>query len=67
MTNEEITQSLQYLVGSRYVPAIRGYISELTGRARVHGPREITTREYDVNRVTVQADADEAITGFSFG
>ncbi|MBD8575370.1 hypothetical protein IFR09_15745 [Pseudomonas syringae] len=67
MTNEEITQALSYLVGSRYVPAARAYISELTSRDRVHGPRDITTREYDVNRITVHANADEAITGFSFG
>ncbi|GAB7530584.1 hypothetical protein PS3A_29950 [Pseudomonas sp. 3A(2025)] len=67
MNNDEITQTLQFLIGSRYVPAARGYISELTGRARVHGPRDITTREYDLDRITVQADADDSITGFSFG
>lgn len=67
MDNNEIAQTLQFLIGSRYVPAVRGYISELTGRPRVHGPRDITTREYDLNRVTVQCDADEAITGVTFG
>lgn len=67
MTNDEITQTLQFLTGSRYVPAVRGYISELTGRPRVHGPRDITTKEYDLDRITVRCDANEGIIGFSFG
>ncbi|WNW12731.1 hypothetical protein RRX38_16765 [Pseudomonas sp. DTU_2021_1001937_2_SI_NGA_ILE_001] len=67
MNNDEIIQALQYLIGSRYVPAARAYIGELTGRDRVHGPRDITTREYDLNRITVQTDDKDVITGFSFG
>ena len=37
MTNDEIIQLLGYLIGTRYVPSVKAYISELTGRNRVVG------------------------------
>lgn len=65
--NNAITLTLQYLVGSRYVPGVKAYISELTGRPHVFGPHESQTFELDYKRITVLADAAETITGFDFG
>lgn len=67
MTNEEIIQQLQYLIGSRYVPTVRTYISELTGRDRVVSSKDFVTREFDINRVTVDVDGADLVQGFSFG
>lgn len=66
MTNPEIEIALQHLVGTRYIPSLKAYISELTGRPRVVGPNEITTREYDVERIHIKADPACIITGFAF-
>jgi hypothetical protein len=67
MTNEEVLQHTKHLIGTRYVAAVKAYITELTGRDRVHGPGEITTREFDLNRVSVDADNQGIITAISFG
>ncbi|GFM88291.1 hypothetical protein PSCICO_36900 [Pseudomonas cichorii] len=67
MTNEQITQTLQYLIGTRYIPTIKAYISELTGRARVLGPDDFSTREFDLNRVQVNTDQAGLISSFTFG
>ncbi|RRV09147.1 hypothetical protein EGJ27_05080 [Pseudomonas sp. v388] len=67
MTNEQITQALQFLIGSRYVPSIKTYISELTGRARVLGANDVSTREFDLNRIHVHTDDAGLISGFTFG
>lgn len=67
MTNEQITQALQHLIGSHYVPAVKAYVSELTGRARVLGPGDVSTREFDLNRVQVNADQTGLISSFTFG
>jgi hypothetical protein len=67
MTNEQIVQQLQYLIGSRYVPSVKTYISELTGRPRVLGPNEASTLELDANRIAVGVDAAGRIAAFSFG
>ncbi|WP_122314786.1 I78 family peptidase inhibitor [Pseudomonas cichorii] len=67
MTNEQITQALQYLVGTRYVPTIKAYIGELTGRTRVLGAGEVSTKEFDLNRVHVGVDGAGLISGFTFG
>lgn len=40
MTNEEIDETLQYLIGSRYVPSVKAYISEITGLEMVVSNRE---------------------------
>ncbi|RMO77518.1 I78 family peptidase inhibitor [Pseudomonas syringae group genomosp. 3] len=67
MTNQVIAQSLQYLVGSRYVPTVKAYISEVTGLQRVIGPGDITTAELDPNRLHVNVDKAGLVSGFSFG
>ena len=67
MTNEEIIKQLQYLIGSRYVPTIKTYISELTDRERVVSSKDFVTREFDINRVTVDVDGANLVQGFSFG
>ncbi|MBX8483510.1 I78 family peptidase inhibitor [Pseudomonas cichorii] len=67
MTNEQITQALQYLIGTRYLPSLNAYISELTGRARVLGPGDVSTREFDLNRVQINADQAGLISSFTFG
>ncbi|BAP42302.1 hypothetical protein NJC38_09900 [Pseudomonas sp. 21LCFQ010] len=67
MTNEEIPRELHYLIGTRYVPALCAYVSELTDRGRVHGPNDITTREFDLGRITIVIDHAHRVSGFSFG
>lgn len=68
MTNDQVTTTLQHLIGSRYVPAVKAYISELTGRTRVVGPNEPHTRELDHQRITIRASGDEGeIESFMFG
>lgn len=67
MTNDEVLQQTKHLIGTRYVAAVKAYIIEVTGRNRVHGPGEVTTREFDVNRVGVVADNQGIITAISFG
>jgi len=67
MTNEQVLQALQHLIGNRYVPAVKGYISQLTGRARVTGAEDISTREFDPDRIHVGTDEAGLISGFSFG
>jgi hypothetical protein len=67
MTNEEIIQQLHYLIGSRYVPTVTAYISELTARDRVVSSKELVTREFDINRITVDIDGAGLIESFSFG
>ncbi|MBX8521208.1 hypothetical protein K5D33_04675 [Pseudomonas cichorii] len=67
MTNEQITQALQYLIGTRYLPSLKAYISELTDRARVLGPGDFSTREFDLNRVQINTDQAGLISSFTFG
>ncbi|MHC6228051.1 I78 family peptidase inhibitor [Pseudomonas sp. X10] len=67
MTNEEALQALETLIGTPYEPSVKATISELTGRLRVVGPSEFTTREYDLQRITIVVDEDDAIQGFRFG
>jgi len=65
MTNEEVLQQIQHLIGSRYVPTVKAYISELTGRPRVVGLNEVSTREFDDQRINMSGNAD-IITAFHF-
>lgn len=67
MTNEEVLQTLEHLLGTPYEPGIKDTITELTGRDRVLGPNEIATREFDLNRITIAVDDENAIEGFRFG
>jgi len=67
MTNEDIIHQLHYLIGSRYVPAVKAYIGELTARERVVSSKEFVTREFDINRITVDVDDAGRIASYSFG
>ncbi|MCI3943052.1 hypothetical protein BW686_10010 [Pseudomonas syringae] len=67
MTNEVITQALQYLVGSRYVPTVKAYIGEMTGLEKVIGPGDITTLDFNPMRLHVNVDKAGLVSGFSFG
>ena len=67
MNNEEVLQALEHLIGMPYEPSIKETITVLTGRARVLGPDEFATREYDSQRITIVADGDNAVQGFRFG
>jgi hypothetical protein len=67
MTNEEIIQCLQYLIGSRYVPTVKAYIGELTGRDRIVSSKDLVSKEFDINRITVDLDAADRIESYSFG
>ncbi|WP_440801557.1 I78 family peptidase inhibitor [Pseudomonas syringae] len=67
MTNEVIAQALQYLVGSRYMPTVKAYISEITGLQKVIGPGDITTKDLNPNRLHVNVDKAGLVSGFSFG
>ncbi|SHN23051.1 hypothetical protein SAMN05216593_115107 [Pseudomonas asturiensis] len=66
MTNQEITLTLQYLIGSRYVPAVKPYISELTSRRAVVWQGDVTTAEINPERVRIETDPAGLICGFSF-
>ncbi|HDS1706936.1 MULTISPECIES: hypothetical protein [Pseudomonas] len=66
MTNEEVLQTLAHLVGTRYVPELKGTICALTGRTRVVGPNEMSARDYDAERIQIKADADLMIQSFAF-
>ncbi|MDE1168652.1 MAG: hypothetical protein PW845_25540 [Pseudomonas sp.] len=67
MTNDEALAALGHLIGSRYVPSIKSYISELTQRPRIVGPNEMSTKEYDTTRIHIAADAAGTIVSFHFG
>ena len=57
MNNEQVLQALAHLIGTPYEPSVKATISEITGRARVVGPNEMTTKEYDTNRIHINTDA----------
>ncbi|MBF8742277.1 I78 family peptidase inhibitor [Pseudomonas guariconensis] len=66
MTNEEVVHELQYLIGLPYEGSIKTAITQATGRTRVVGPNEMSTREFDPERVHVRVDASGAVSGFAF-
>ncbi|MFJ4442924.1 hypothetical protein ACIPZ8_12625 [Pseudomonas sp. NPDC089422] len=66
MNNEEVLQALAHLIGTPYEPSVKSTITGITGRARVVGPNEISTKEYDINRIHIRTDANQLIQGFSF-
>lgn len=49
MNNEQVSQLISHLIGTRYVPSVKAYISELTGRTRVVGVNEVSTKEFDTD------------------
>ncbi len=67
MTNEQAIAAIQHLVGSPYVPSVKTYITELTQRPRIVGPGEISTREYDAQRINIAANSDGQIVSFHLG
>jgi hypothetical protein len=67
MTNDQVLQHIQHLVGSRYVPSVKPYITELTGRTRVVGVDELTALDINPERIKIQGNAAGAIVSFSFG
>jgi hypothetical protein len=66
MTNIDVLQQLKHLIGSRYVPSVKAYISELTGHTRVVGIGEISTTEVDSSRIRIRGDEAGVIQGFDF-
>ena len=66
MTNEDVLLQLQHLIGTPYTPAVKAYITEVTGRPRVVGPRDPSTREIDRNRINIAVDDADLITAFHF-
>ncbi|MFK7668394.1 hypothetical protein [Pseudomonas lundensis] len=67
MNNEQVSQLISHLIGTRYVPSVKAYISELTGRARVVGVNEVSTKEFDTDRINIKADDNNCIVSFQFG
>ncbi|MHA6197999.1 I78 family peptidase inhibitor [Pseudomonas wadenswilerensis] len=67
MTNEQAQATLAKLIGCEYTEAVKAQIAELTGRARVVGPNDISTMELDESRIHVIAGGNGVITGFRFG
>ncbi|MDI9776968.1 MULTISPECIES: hypothetical protein [Pseudomonas] len=66
MNNDEVLQTLAHLIGTPYEPSVKEIIRELTGRTRIVGPNEFSTRDFDSNRIHIRADANQLITGFAF-
>lgn len=67
MTNEEVVVALKKLIGCTYTEATKVEIAKLTGRARIVGPAEPCTMEFDDLRIHVVAGGNGVITGFRFG
>ena len=67
MNNEQVAQLISHLIGTRYVPSVKAYISELTGRTRVVGVNEVSTKEFDADRINIKADDNNCIVSFQFG
>ena len=67
MNNEQVSQLISHLIGTRYVPSVNAYISELTGRTRVVGVNEVSTKEFDADRINIKADDNNCIVSFQFG
>ena len=66
LSNDEVLTCIGRLVGTRYVPELKGTICALTGRTRVVGPNEMSARDYDAERIQIKADADLMIQSFAF-
>lgn len=66
MNNDAVRTTLAHLIGTVYTEHTKSTITALTGRQRVVGPREISTKEYDPQRIHVQVDEEGKILGFHF-
>ncbi|MBD1550059.1 I78 family peptidase inhibitor [Pseudomonas typographi] len=67
MDNQHVVQALQHLLGTTYDETTKSTVTELTGRTRVVGPNDITTREFDLQRVHVRVGAQGRIEAITFG
>lgn len=67
MTNEEVLVAIAGLIGTAYSEDTKRRITECTARARVVGPHDITTKEFDESRVQVITGGNGLIEGFRFG
>ncbi|KQB53478.1 hypothetical protein AQS70_10150 [Pseudomonas endophytica] len=67
MNNDEVKKAISHLIGTPYVPSVKAYISELTGRTRVVGVNEVSTKEMDPNRIHLIGDDNNCIASFQFG
>ncbi|WPO99868.1 I78 family peptidase inhibitor [Pseudomonas sp. HR96] len=66
MTNEEVLESLQHMIGKPYADTLKTYITTTTGRKLVVGPNEMSTKDYNPERVHIQVDGAGHIYGFAF-
>jgi hypothetical protein len=66
MTNEEIVQALQHLIGTYYVDGVKAQITAITGRTLVAAPNDAVTKDFNPQRIRIRLDEDGAITGFAF-
>ncbi|WP_129973034.1 MULTISPECIES: I78 family peptidase inhibitor [unclassified Pseudomonas] len=67
MTNEQVQQRIRHLVGSRYVASVKRYITELTERMQVFGPRDLVSREWNRERIVIGVNEAGNIESFNFG
>jgi len=63
----DILGPIRHLIGKRYVPGVKAYISELTGFTIVTGPDEITTSEVNPKRLKIRCDSTGYISSFHNG
>ena len=66
MDNDEVLACIGRLVGTLYVPSVKAYISEVTGRMRVVGPTDMSTMEIDRTRVQIAVNDAGLIDRFYF-
>lgn len=59
----DILGPTRHVIGSRYVESVKAYILELTGLHIAVGPNDISTMDLRTDRVLIQADGDNCITG----
>ncbi|QXH46830.1 hypothetical protein KSS93_02595 [Pseudomonas xanthosomatis] len=65
MTNDQIIDELKHLNGTRYVPSVRAYIQEMSGRALVLGPGDMHTHDFNAQRIHIIVD-EQRILGLHF-
>ncbi|WP_407313643.1 hypothetical protein [Pseudomonas sp. nanlin1] len=67
MNNEEVLDSIKHLIGTRYVPSVKAYLSELTGCPKVIGPYDAYTLEREDDRLNIIGDDAGLIQSFWVG
>ncbi|MDV9033733.1 I78 family peptidase inhibitor [Pseudomonas sp. RAC1] len=66
MTDTQVNEAMQSLIGKTYTDAIRDELKQTTGRP-VTGPADIVTRELNPQRINLRTDAQGVISGVDFG